>query len=405
MVFETRLTKSSKVTKTAKKNPIKALRRSSSGSPFTNAPRRKPNQGPNDTNPKQLEVKEIEHEETLEDLGIVTSLPTDRTVKGVVDLIQYIKDRTFSDVPERASGMNSARTAEVLNFRLNMPPIVSIAHIYALSPKPTAVERETNELLNKGTLRKISITGRGSGAATYGDGLVLIEDWENMVKENKQLNEDTKTKYLEIMHDNPTALTIAGSKFAPNEVTVLVSAGFLTASHSTKVSDFLRPGATFALANLSSAGSTAASGSLAAVGGTGVIHSTGGGGRGLNFDSNEAVTGQTYAFSLPNTGSYLKLLVSARQHLLSLLSKPSPRHREAPLNNLHERWDGGIAADDPASRARAARGESFGVLPGRTKKWRSFWGVRFEWVLEEAVGGGLAECFNTGSVGVGVRAL
>lgn len=72
---------------------------------------------------------------------------------------------------------------------------------------------------------------------------------------------------------------------------------------------------------------------------------------------------------------------------------------------LHERWDGGIMGDDPASRAKKARGESTAVLPGRTKKWKQFYGLRFEWVLEECVGAGLVECFETGSVGIGVRAV
>ena len=76
-----------------------------------------------------------------------------------------------------------------------------------------------------------------------------------------------------------------------------------------------------------------------------------------------------------------------------------------PLYLLRERWDGGIAADggtgaDPGKRAR---GEFVGMLPSRTKKWRTFWGLGFEWVLAEAMGAGLVECFETGSVGRGIR--
>lgn len=70
---------------------------------------------------------------------------------------------------------------------------------------------------------------------------------------------------------------------------------------------------------------------------------------------------------------------------------------------LKERWDGGIAADDEAARQKKYRGGFQGVLPARTRKWREFYGVRFEWVLEEVVGSGLVELFETGSVGRGVR--
>ena len=409
MVFESKLAKTSRITKSQKKNPLKALRRASSSSPFSGTPRRKPSQASERPQPKQDEAPQEVDAEPLDDVGIVTFLPTDRPISGIVDLMKYIQNRMFSSVPERASGMNSTRTAEVLNFRLNLPSIISVAHIYALSPAPTVAEREINELLKSGTIRKIVISGRGSGAATFGEGVVRVEDWESLVMQNNQLSHELKLKYLEVLRSNPTALTISGSNFTKSEAIALMTASFLTASHPTKMSDFLRPGVSSpssgSLASLSSAGSTAASGSVDAVGGSGAVYSSGGGGRGLNCQDDSLAAKQAFAPSLPNIGSYLKLLVSARQHVISLLSKSSPRHREAPLTLIKERWDGGIASDDPASKARAARGESMAVLPGRTKKWRSFWGLRFEWVLEEAVGGALLECFNTGSVGIGVRAL
>jgi len=76
-----------------------------------------------------------------------------------------------------------------------------------------------------------------------------------------------------------------------------------------------------------------------------------------------------------------------------------------PLDMLRERWDGGIAANDEATKAKRYRGEWKGVLPARSRKWREFWGLRFDWVLDEAVGSGLVEGFETGSVGKGVRCV
>ena len=101
-------------------------------------------------------------------------------------------------------------------------------------------------------------------------------------------------------------------------------------------------------------------------------------------------------------GPYLKLIVDARSHLVSLLARSS-KYGEMPRGLLKERWDGGILGTDEASRAAKARGEFKGVMPGRTKKWRQFYGVKFDWVLEECLGAGLVECFKTGSVGTGVR--
>ncbi|GJC80123.1 hypothetical protein ColLi_02961 [Colletotrichum liriopes] len=75
-----------------------------------------------------------------------------------------------------------------------------------------------------------------------------------------------------------------------------------------------------------------------------------------------------------------------------------------PVSMLRERWEGGVARDE-ARLARRARGEFAGVLPGRTKRWKEFYGLEFHWVLEEAMGAGHVEVFETRSVGRGVRLL
>jgi len=100
-------------------------------------------------------------------------------------------------------------------------------------------------------------------------------------------------------------------------------------------------------------------------------------------------------------GTHIKLLVDARNHLLTMLKKT--KYNEMPLDVLRERWDGGVAANDIQAERKKLRGEFAGVLPGRTKKWKMFYGMRFEWVLEECLGAGLVELFETGSVGKAVR--
>lgn len=122
--------------------------------------------------------------------------------------------------------------------------------------------------------------------------------------------------------------------------------------------------------------------------------------------STELITsrpGTELTLSLPNIGAYLRLLNDARAHLLELLGKS--KYKEAPLYLLRERWDGAIDSDNKVSNAKRIRGEFAGVLPGRTKKWKQFYGLDFDWVVEECLGAGLVELFDTNSVGHGIRVV
>lgn len=194
------------------------------------------------------------------------------------------------------------------------------------------------------------------------------------------------------MNANPTSGTVAGNNFTQEELSALTTAGFLTTpTIAGSPSLFVIPGSS-SLASLATAGSRHAAGTLGAVGGAGATQYMAGGG----MSRQPPLT--YYNFSLPNTGAHIKLLVQARTHLINLLKKS--KYKEAPMDVLRERWDGGVSDSDKVKRGK---GEFTGVLPGRTKKWKQFWGLRFEWILEECVGAGLVECFETRSVGVGVR--
>lgn len=202
------------------------------------------------------------------------------------------------------------------------------------------------------------------------------------------------------MNENPTSSSIIGTAFTPSELSSLTATGFLTSSTASTAhaSYFASPGAN-ALTSISSSGSRYAAGSLEAVGGAAAkqhIH----GGTSLNFARTNI---GTYNFSLPNTGTHIKLLVDARNHLISIVKKT--KYKEMPLDVLRERWDGGIIVHGAREERKKARGEFAGVLPGRTKKWKQFYGMRFEWVFEECVGAGLLEVFETGSVGKAVRIM
>lgn len=400
-------------------------------SPFSSLPRRKP--GPRaGSNQKAAAAsghnndgdEEDFFQDELDDLGLVKALATDLTLRDVAQAIMYIRGRMWSSMPNERTGMNSTRIAEVLNFRAALPPIVTVSHVQALLNSPTAVEREMAELIRGGAIRKVIVGGRGS----IGEVLILVRDLEEMIAKSAALggngdedDEDaaaakkkTQESYTTLLRERPTAMKLNRNELAADEAKALIHAGFLTSTTTpwTTTDVFSAPGegSRGTMTSLNSI-SRAASGSLAAVGGEGAVHAAGGSGGPRGFGSAGRSNGSgEFSLAIPSTGAYLKLVGEARAHLRSLLTRSS-RVREAPESVLRERWDGGGTADRggkssrEASEARRARGEFAGVLPGRTRKWKQFYGLSFEFVLGECVGAGMVEVFDTGSVGRGVRAL
>jgi len=161
-----------------------------SSSPFANHPRRKPATQTSRA-PRSKATDDETQEDRLEDLGLIRALATDLRLRDAAQYLQYIADKMFDDIPDRA-GMGSSRIAEVLNYRKNLPPIISTAHVHALSQNPTATEREIAELIHGGIIRRISIPGRGLGAASIGESLVLIDRWVHMVQNSEGLCQEVK---------------------------------------------------------------------------------------------------------------------------------------------------------------------------------------------------------------------
>ncbi|KAL9060339.1 MAG: hypothetical protein Q9162_000743 [Coniocarpon cinnabarinum] len=333
----------------------------------------------------------------LDDCGAIHSLAHTVQSSEVPDILRHILDNMFDVIPER-SGMNSTQIAETLNLRQRLPPLVTTTHVHALSKAPTTTERQIAQLVREGVVRKISVPGRGLGSTAIGELLVLTERWRQLVHSNSHLSQNVKDKYIGAISDDTTATSIRGSTFTQSELIELVQAGFLTAGVTSRVAPVeakvssTGPNSSPALAL---AGSRAPTGSVAAVGGVGAVHNAGGGG----ITSRPGSTNdQRLNFSLPSVGLYLRLLAASREHLISLLSRSQPH--EAPVDLLRERWNGGVAA---TSKAKHEKGLTKPVLPCRTRKWRQFYGVKFQWVLEECFGTGAIELFETGAVGLGAR--
>jgi hypothetical protein len=379
------------------------LKRANS-SPFSSSKRRKPGTG----TAAVKRTKSVAEEDAafgvkLDDEGLIASLADDLMLSDVAQQIRWISEHQWAAIPESGAGMNSTRISEILNYRRRLPPLVSVHHIHALSKYPTATEREIGTLVGAGIIRRVTLPPRELGGSSPGEALVLVDEWERLIQERADIEDEAKEKYAALLRN-----TAAQADFSQQEIAALVHAGFLigVARSQTQADRYLQPGAS-TLGNLqivSGAGIKHYSGSAEAAATSGKQHIAGGSGFNRRISASGTQSERTYNLTLPNIGSYLKLLHESRAHLLNLLAK-SNRYREIPRDLLKERWDGGIAGNDEATRAQRMRGEWFGVAPGRTKKWKSFCGLEFGWVLEECMGAGLVECFRTGSVGLGVRAV
>lgn len=131
----------------------------------------------------------------LPDLGPSPHIAETTLVNNVIQAIQHVQNTMFMDMPDSRTGMSSTRVAEVLNFRRSLPPIVSVAHVHVLLNSPTKVEREIADLTESARLRRLFIPGRGSALAGLGDCLVLVDDWEHMVRCSSSLGESLKGNY------------------------------------------------------------------------------------------------------------------------------------------------------------------------------------------------------------------
>ena len=372
-------------------------------SPFAAHARRKPNSAA----PSGLKGKDLDLDDPLPDVGGSNFVSDNAPVHNVVDAIKYIRGEMFDELPARA-GMNSTRIAEVLNIRRSLPPLTSVAHVHTLLNAPTRVEREIVELVKTGRVRRLIVPGRGNDAAGLGDCLVLSEDWDRLVREIPVLDTAIKgectdndvgygisktdvsaEKFLDILNRIGSCSAISQSAFTQDEYRALIRAGFLVLS-SSYTQGSLRIAS---LPKLPGAAVSAASRS-------GPVHDSG---ADQSVQTDAQARAATLFLALPNTGTYLRLLGTGRAHLLALLQRSSCG--EAPLRLLRDRWDGSVETEKSFHLAKRARGEFAGVLPGKTKKWKELYGMHFHWVLEEALGAGLVELFETGSVGPGIRCL
>lgn len=129
----------------------------------------------------------------LDEIALVHCLRTNLSLRDVPQTMQHIRMHMFDPVPE-SGGMKSTQIAEILNFRKSLPPTVTLAHMYALIGSTTAVEREIAELTLAGLIRKTVVPGRGIGASSISEGIILSKDLKLLLNEIDGVDREVKGK-------------------------------------------------------------------------------------------------------------------------------------------------------------------------------------------------------------------
>ena len=372
-----------------------SLRRHAS-SPFSAAPRTKAFQRTQSL-AEACESYLDDEAEKLETTGNILPTVHVKNAYDVPSAIRYAKGSMFCELPARA-GMNSTHIAEVLNFQRNMPSVVSLAHVHALVSASSKTERQISELQAGGELRKLKLVGRGNDVSGIGELLILTDDLKNMM-ETAGVTQDVTDSFLAVLQQYPRVTTIASNLLPGPHAATLSRAGFLVGSSFSRRRDVSLGGSSLvAIPTIS----RAHSGTSAATGGEAAFENLGGVGASKRHDSQGKAQSPDLALSVPNIGTYAKLLTSGRLHFMDLLDRA--KYKEAPLYLLRERWDGAVDNEGSVSTAKRVRGEFSEVMPAKTKKWAKLSGLSFDWALQECLGAGLIELFETRSVGLGVRA-
>ena len=330
--------------------------------------------------------------------GKVVAVVEKDEVRDVLSAIGHSRATMFDELPARA-GMNSVRIAEVLNFQKSLPAVVSLAHVHALRSASSPTERDIQTLLSKNQVRRIKLVGRGNDVSGLSELLITTNEYGAAARRSG-LPSDVVTAFLDALQANPRVYALPPFSLSRSHVDALTRHGFLVSPslQNSYGSSVWSGTSVVAPATVS----RSASGSQAAVGGEAAFETLGGV-NGIRRSSK--VTDTAYVLSVPGIAAYLKLLDAGRNHFLDLLRQFS-KHRQAPSYLLKERWNGNIDSNEnQVSVAKRVRGEFSNVLAVKTKKWKALNGLSFDWIMEECLGAGLIELFETYSVGMGVRAL
>lgn len=292
--------------------------------------------------------------------------------------------RLFPRLPVLPPSLPSTLSTNLLLSRARLPPVLSTTHLHAaLRCSPSTADRALAALVRAGTVRRV-VVPRG-GPADVVELVILSADLEGM-------EPPPPGRWVEWLRGNPGAMYVCEGEVGG--VDGLVRGGWVTVVYEGD------GGGRVGGAGLVERVKGRAAGTVEATGGVGVVWEVGTGVRARGGRG-----GGRFRVAVPGVGGYLKLVTGAVGYLGELLGRYGGVGGVMAEGDLKGKWDGGVVGEGTAARAKKGRGQFVGVGEGRTRRWREFLGMEFEWVLDEAVGAGMVEVFETGSVGRGVRRL
>ncbi|ANB14439.1 Bifunctional purine biosynthesis protein purH [Sugiyamaella lignohabitans] len=251
------------------------------------------------------------------------------TIPDIVKSMRIVLDRMWAPIPEK--GLGREGRGDVYHFRKSIPPLVRTTHLYAIYPdNSTYVDREIRTACEDGTVRRLVVNlVEGSDLLIESTHYYAILDEQvRKYEESLSKSEDEGSKvvtsaivkalkiFKKLLIKNPTAISLSLSELEDVDLAKLrnnlLSLGFLT----------LQSG---------------------------------------QMDS--------FVISVPNIGSYLRLVASSRKWIIRNLDKMS--WKELLESTLQERWE------------------------SNKTYWYDFKGCLLEWVLYDCFGGGWCEPFKT----------
>lgn len=283
----------------------------------------------------------------LENLGPVRNLVSESeftrngktTTQSVLTAIVWIQDAMWAPVPEPGHGLSNKTMAATVQYRDGLPPVVTVNQLQALfGEKSSLIDRQVVTLCRSGTLRRLVVNQIEGGDLLIGAeqyySLCRAAAYTKTLQVHQLENGREKGEYVDVMcsetavsvlsrfasmcRQRPSAPSVSQSDLVEfnlslsSDLNFLLSKGFLT----------LIPGAS-----------------------------------------------HEYAISVPNIGSFLRLVAGARKWVKTVLRKLP--WSEGLESELDKKWNNAKA------------------------HWTEFRGCRLEWVLFDLAGGGYCEPFST----------
>ncbi|KAK9472014.1 bifunctional purine biosynthesis protein purH [Dipodascopsis tothii] len=228
--------------------------------------------------------------------------------------IPIVLSRMWDEVPETGARLGRTGVADINTFRVSLPKVITVAQLHALYPHdPTFVDRELRECEAGGRVRRFVVNSGG-------DLIMLADEYHRKLAQSIEgagEHAGVLRRFAQLVRERPADTRLSADDLERGgidraEASAVLAAGYLVLSGQP----------------------------------------------------------DAYYVSVPNIGSFLKLLTRLRTWIVRHLGRS--QWKELLEKMLVERWVGGVKA-----------------------RWHDFRGVRLEWALMALKGEGYIEPFGT----------